>query len=218
MDSTRRVFFFAVSSSIPFASDFCWKFSLAGKICPFNSEIYTQKIFATQCSSDDVAVGISFSGEAVDRLRIAGTSGAITICITTFIKALITKHADIKLFTAPVTSLYQKIDLPSKMSHTAIMDIIYLLVVMNNKERVSKSIGKSEKGAFTPQNKINCFERRRLSVLRGLVLPVDHCANDYRDYKIRCGRRLALAGNTDITFSPATGKPMGVEQEQQLSI
>ncbi len=146
--SARCLVFFAVPSSIPLAFDFSWKYSLAGKTCLFNSDIYTQKIFATQCGRGDVAFGISFSGESsevVDCLRIAGASGATTICITTFIEPSITEHADIKLFTAPVRSLYQKIDLPSKISQTAIMDIIYLLVVMNNKERASKSISKSEK-------------------------------------------------------------------------
>jgi predicted membrane GTPase involved in stress response len=56
----------------------------------------------------------------------------------------ITKHADIKLFTAPVRSLYQKVDLPSKISLTAILDVLYLLVLLRNRQKASRVISKSE--------------------------------------------------------------------------
>jgi DNA-binding MurR/RpiR family transcriptional regulator len=144
---SRRLLFFAVSSSLSVAFDFYLKFMRAGLNCFYNSDIYTQKIISTQCRKSDVAIGISFSGESpevIDCLKNARGSGAKTICVTTFIESSIVRNADVKLLTAPVMSLYQKIDLPSKMSQTAIMDVIYLLVVLKNKENASKFISKSE--------------------------------------------------------------------------
>jgi DNA-binding MurR/RpiR family transcriptional regulator len=145
--NSKRLLFFAVSSSLSLAFDFYINFMRAGFNCFYNSDVYTQKIMSTQCRKSDVAIGISFSGEStevIDCLKNAKASGARTICVTTFIESSIVRHADIKLFTAPVMSLIQKIDLPSKMSQTAIMDVVYLLVVLKNRERASKYISKSE--------------------------------------------------------------------------
>jgi DNA-binding MurR/RpiR family transcriptional regulator len=143
----KRILFFAVSSSLPVALDFYWKFTLAGYTCFYNADTYTQRIVSTQCRKGDVAVGISFSGESaevVDCVRNARGNGARTLCVTTFIRSSITRHADIALFTAPVRSLYQKVDLPSKISLTAILDVLYLLVLLRSREKSARIISKSE--------------------------------------------------------------------------
>jgi DNA-binding MurR/RpiR family transcriptional regulator len=102
---------------------------------------------STQCKSGYVAIGISFSGESAEVIKClqnARKNGAMTVCITTFIRSAITEAADIKLFTAPVQSYYQKIDLPSKMSLTAILDILYLNAVLNDRKKALEYISKSE--------------------------------------------------------------------------
>jgi DNA-binding MurR/RpiR family transcriptional regulator len=142
-----RLLFFAVSSSLSVAFDFYWKFSLAGFSCFYNADIYTQKILSTQCRRGDLAIGISFSGETaqtVDCLRNAQENKALTLSVTTFMNSAITKYSDITLLTAPVLSLYQKIDLPSKVSQTAILDVLYLLAVLKNRERATRFISKAE--------------------------------------------------------------------------
>ncbi len=144
----RRVIFFAVSSSLPVAFDFFWKFTFAGFSCFYNSDIYTQRIISSQCTKNDTAIGISFSGsslETVNCLKTAKQNGAKTICVTTFIESPVTEYSDIKLFTAPVRSIFQKVDLPSKISQTAILDVLYLLVVLQNRERATRYISMSEK-------------------------------------------------------------------------
>jgi DNA-binding MurR/RpiR family transcriptional regulator len=154
--SSKRLLFFAVSSSLPVAFDFSWKFTLAGYTCFSNADTYTQRIVSTQCRRGDVAVGISFSGESVevvDCMKNARENGARTVCATTFIRSSITRHADITLFTAPVRSLYQKIDLPSKVSLTAILDVVYLLVLLTNREKATKVISKSEEELLKPRKK-----------------------------------------------------------------
>jgi len=108
---------------------------------------YTQRVISTQASKGDVAMGISFSGESADVLECLKRSkanGAKTICITTFMKSPIIRYSDIRLFTAPVQSLHQKIDLPSKMSMTAILDAIYLNLVLKNRKRVLEYVSRSE--------------------------------------------------------------------------
>jgi RpiR family carbohydrate utilization transcriptional regulator len=147
LGSADRILFFAVSSSVPTAMDFYWKFTMAGFSCFHSPDIYTQTIAATGSRKNDVAVGISFSGgsrEVVDCMRIAKQNGSSTVCITTFVNSPITRYSGIRLFTAPVKALYQKIDLPSKISHTAILDVVYLLVLLRDKSRASKYISRAE--------------------------------------------------------------------------
>ena len=154
--NSKRLIFFAVSSSLSVAFDSYSKFLRAGFDCLYNSDSYTQKIMSTQCKKGDVAIGISFSGESIEVvscLKNARENGATTICITTFMKSTITKFADIKLFTAPVQSYYQKIDLPSKMSLTAILDVLYLNAVMHDRKKALEYISKSEE-EFNKFNKI----------------------------------------------------------------
>ncbi len=145
--NAKRLIFFAVSSSLSVAFDSYSKFLRAGFDCLYDSDSYTQRIKSTQCRKGDVVIGISFSGESIEViecLKNARENGAMAICITTFMKSTITKFADIKLFTAPVQSYYQKIDLPSKMSLTAILDVLYLNAVLHDRKKALKYISKSE--------------------------------------------------------------------------
>lgn len=143
----KRIIFFAVSSSISVAFDSYSKFLRAGFNCFFNEDTYTQRVISTQCTNKDIAIGISFSGESievVECLKNAKNNGASTICVTTFLKSPITEYSDVCLFTAPVHSYYQKIDLPSKMSQTAILDSLYLNTVLRQRKRALDYISRSE--------------------------------------------------------------------------
>jgi DNA-binding MurR/RpiR family transcriptional regulator len=145
--NSKRLLFFAVSSSISVAFDSYSKFLRAGFNCLYDSDSYTQRIISTQCRVGDIAIGISFSGESievVECLKNARNNSANTICVTTFMKSPITRFSDIKLFTAPVQSYYQKIDLPSKMSQTAILDVLYINTVLEDRKKALKYISKSE--------------------------------------------------------------------------
>jgi len=143
----RRILLFAVSSSVPIAFDFYWKLCLAGFTCFHHTDVYIQKMTARNATPADLAIGVSFSGdsrEVVECMRAAKENGARTICLTSFINSSITRFADIKLFTAPVKSLHQKIDIPSRMAQIAILDVVYMLVLLKGGERLGVNISKTE--------------------------------------------------------------------------
>jgi len=147
-----RILFFSVSSSISTTLDFSWKLSLAGFTCFHNADIYSQRIMAQNSRKTDVAFGVSFSGrsgEVVDCMENAKKNGTKTICMTTFIDSPITNFSDVHLFSAPVKALYQKIDLPSKISHTVILDAVYLNILLSKDEKVSTYISKAEHELLT---------------------------------------------------------------------
>ncbi len=143
----KRLVLFAVSYSKPVALDCYLKFLSAGFNCIYDTDTYTQRVISTQCTCKDVVIGISFSGaspEVLDCMRNAKEGGAKTICITTFIKSPITEFADIRLYTAPVSSRHQRVDIPSKMSYIAILDSVYLNAVHKNRGRALDYISRTE--------------------------------------------------------------------------
>jgi RpiR family transcriptional regulator, carbohydrate utilization regulator len=145
--NAKRLIFFAVSYSMPVALDCYSKFLSAGFNCVYDTDTYAQRVISTQCTSKDVAIGISFSGaspEVLDCVSNARQGGAKTICITTFMKSPITEFADISIYTAPVSSRHQRIDIPSKMSYIAILDCIYLSAVLKNRGRALNYISRTE--------------------------------------------------------------------------
>jgi RpiR family transcriptional regulator, carbohydrate utilization regulator len=145
--NAKRLIFFAVSYSMSVALDCYSKFLGAGFNCIYDTNTYSQRVISTQCTGKDVAIGISFSGaspEVLDCMRNARQGGAKTICITTFMKSPITETADVSLYTAPVSSRHQRIDIPSKMSYLAILDSIYLSVVLKNRARALDYISRTE--------------------------------------------------------------------------
>lgn len=145
--NAKRLIFFAVSYSMPVALDCYSKFLSAGFNCIYDTDTYAQRVISTQCTGKDVAIGISFSGaspEVLDCMHNAKHGGAKTICITTFMKSSITEFADISLYTAPVSSRHQRIDIPSKMSYIAILDSIYLNAVLKNRGRALDYISRTE--------------------------------------------------------------------------
>jgi len=145
--NSKRIVFFAVGASLPIVFDSYLKFTRAGFNCFYNTDFYVQKIISIQCKKEDVAIGVSFSGESkevVDCMKNAKSNGSKTISITTFIKSKITEYSDVNFFTIPVKSTYQKIDLPSKISQIALLDSLYLNVVLQNKKNSIKYITKAE--------------------------------------------------------------------------
>jgi RpiR family carbohydrate utilization transcriptional regulator len=143
----RRVLLFAVSSSVPVAFDFYWKLSLAGFHCFHQTDVFVQKMVAANSGAGDLALGISFSGrsrEIVECLRLCRENGVPTICLTTFLNSPITQVADLKLFTAPVKTLYQKIDIHSRTAQIAVLDAIYVLLLLQDSGRLAVNVSRAE--------------------------------------------------------------------------
>jgi DNA-binding MurR/RpiR family transcriptional regulator len=147
-----RLIFFAVSSSIPIAFDFNWKFCLAGFSCFQSSDVFTQEMVSKTSKKREVALGISFSGgtrEVVRCMENARKNGTTTICVTSFINSPITAHSDIKLVTAPVQTMYQKIDLPSRIAMIAMLDVVYVSTVLKDPHKLSRNISKAEEALLS---------------------------------------------------------------------
>lgn len=87
MKNARLIDIYGVENSEATALDLLTKLLYLGLPCRHFSDCYHQQIAAGSLTPEDVAVGISYSGESkdtVDALRAAKKAGACTVAITNF--------------------------------------------------------------------------------------------------------------------------------------
>lgn len=96
-----------------------------------------QAISATLLTADDVAVGVSHSGESRDvcaALRVAKDSGATIIAITNHPTSAIATLADISLYTAAQEALAYGYPLGARVAQVALIDVLYAFMSLKRPE------------------------------------------------------------------------------------
>ncbi len=140
--NTKNIVIFAVENSTCVADDLKTKLTYMGFNVLFHSDPYLQKICSKNLSSDDVAIGISYSGFSkvtVDALFTAKNAGAKTISITNSANSMINKYADIILCTGNEQYLYGNA-IFSRCTQIALIDMIYTGILTTNYEKYSQII------------------------------------------------------------------------------
>jgi DNA-binding MurR/RpiR family transcriptional regulator len=100
-----------------------------------------QFVSASNLTEEDVALGISYSGETIDIVRameVAKNTGATTICITKFGNTPITKVSDIKLFVSSNEALFRSAAMASRIAQLNVIDILFSIVTCKNYDVVIK--------------------------------------------------------------------------------
>jgi DNA-binding MurR/RpiR family transcriptional regulator len=144
----RRIAIFGLGNSASVAIDAQHKFLRAGLDAAAYCDNHMQAIAASHLASSDVAIGISHSGssrDVVEALKLAKESGATTICITNFGKSPIIKQSDITLFTASEETKYTILGMNSRLAQLAIVDSIYIYIVLHKSEEAIKAIRDTER-------------------------------------------------------------------------
>ena len=144
----RRIAIFGLGNSASVAIDAQHKFLRAGLDAAAYCDNHMQAIAASHLTSGDVAIGISHSGssrDVVEALKLAKESGATTICITNFGKSPIIKQGDITLFTASEETKYTILGMNSRLAQLAIVDSIYIYIVLHKSEEAIKAIRDTER-------------------------------------------------------------------------
>lgn len=145
LKTAEKISVYGVENSSCTAEDFVTKMAYIGKNVYFNKDSYMQKVNAKNLGEKDVAIGISYTGKSrhtVDVLRCAKESGATTISITNFEKALINKYADIILCTGNKQYMYGNAVF-SRATQISLVDMLYLGVFLTDYDYYSEKLNKS---------------------------------------------------------------------------
>ena len=118
-----------------------------GKQVVLYDDGYLQSINASNLNSNNLAIGISYSGnskETVDALKIAYEKGAFTIAIVNFENTMLTQYANIVLSTSNDQLMYGDA-IFSRTVQTALVDMLYMGVIKSDYDYYTKQLDYNSK-------------------------------------------------------------------------
>ena len=160
LKNARLIDIYGVENSEVVAVDLLTKLLYLGLPCRHFADCYLQQITADRLTDQDVAVGISYSGESkdtVDAMRAAKRSGACTIAITNFKESTISKYADILVCTSQDQHFYGNA-IFSRSTQILIVDMIYMGLISSDYEHYVEQLNKCEK---VVRDKAYDYQRKR---------------------------------------------------------
>lgn len=137
---------YGVENSLSPALDLYMKLSYLGLNCRLNADAYMQQIGAAHLSSNDVAIAFSYSGNSADTvkaLRLAKSAGAHTIGITNTSNTALANWSDVCLVTGRSEHMIYGNAIFSRVAHTAVVDILYMSVILSDYGRFSTQLDRS---------------------------------------------------------------------------
>lgn len=141
--NARRIDIYGVENSISVISDLTNKLLYLGLDVRRQEDIYMQNLCASSLTEEDLAIGISYSGtskDTVDIMKRAKNSGAKTLVITNFDKSMISNFADVVIHGSNSKNDIYGNAIFSRTSQIAIVDMIYMGIILSDYERFSKTL------------------------------------------------------------------------------
>ncbi|WP_282937807.1 MurR/RpiR family transcriptional regulator [Paenibacillus sp. RC67] len=129
LQSARQIDLYGVATSGLVAQDFYQKLVRIGKRAFAFSDPHMQITSASNLTSEDVAIGISYSGETeetIAALKCAAENGAKTISLTKFGTNTLTSLAAISLFTSTLEEGMRRGDMASRIAQLHVIDILFV--------------------------------------------------------------------------------------------
>lgn len=140
--NARRVVLFGVENSAATARDLLTKLMYLGIDCRYEEDYYIQRIQAAGLDGQDVAIGISYSGQSkdvVDVMKCAKKAGAQTIAITNFDHTRIVKWSDRVLCCSQEQLLYGDA-IFSRTTQIAVVDMIYMGLIISRYDAYTEKL------------------------------------------------------------------------------
>ncbi len=142
----KQINFFGVGDAWIVCESAQMKFQRIGVRSTAYSDVALSLASASLMSEDDLAIGISFSGETklvIDALRIAKSNGAKTLAIVHFDKCELLKYADMKIFTATTDYTVGHDEIARRTAEFAIIDTLYMGLITKKAEIYNSKLKKT---------------------------------------------------------------------------
>lgn len=156
MESRQIVIFASGRSKIP-AESIRMRLTRMGIICQVFSDSHEQLPRSVLMTPKDLVIGISAFGRSATVIRCmerAGKKGAVVVGITSCRKTPIVKAAHYMLYTVSSEPLIQGSEpFCTTVTHTTILDCLYMLVVMRTMETSKRNI---KDGSAAIEQELKC--------------------------------------------------------------
>lgn len=143
LNRAKRIVFFGVGTSSVIAIDAQYRLAQLGKATSACTDILFMNVTAANLGKNDVAVGISHSGNTkatVDALRRAKKAGAATIAISSFAHSHLARECDRSLIVFSDEKNYPVEAVSARMAHMCIIDALMLSLASLNPEAMENHI------------------------------------------------------------------------------
>lgn len=147
LTNARRIQLCCVENSAATAKDLMIKLLYLGYDCRYNEDYYIQKITADALTTEDVMIGISYSGQSKDTVEVMETAkkaGAGTICITNFRDSRISKWSDVILCGSQKQWMYGD-TIFSRSTQMVMNDMLYMGLLTYNYESCTGRLDQNSK-------------------------------------------------------------------------
>lgn len=131
----RRIELYGIGASGLVAIDLEQKLRRIGRPAVASVDGHAAMTSAAVLTSDDVAIGISHSGETldvIDPIALARARDCITVAITNFARSSLAQVAHIVLTTAARESLFRAGAMASRSAQLTVIDCVYLAVAQRD--------------------------------------------------------------------------------------
>ncbi len=142
----RIIDIYCVENSITPASDLLNKLTYLGLRCRLYTDGYLRQISAGHLEAEDAAIAFSYSGSSADTVRAlkqAKKSGAKTIAVTNMQDSVIAGSADVCILAGGGKSIIYGNAIFSRISQLAVVDMLYMGVILSDYGRFSRALDKS---------------------------------------------------------------------------
>lgn len=139
LSRARKIDVYGVGASAVIAEDIKQKLSRINLWCEAYSDFHAQLTSAVHLSEQDVAFGISYSGQTEDiiqSLTEAKQQGATIISLTKFGSSPVADLANIRLFTSSVEKSVRSGAMASRIAQLNVIDILFIAMVSRQQENV----------------------------------------------------------------------------------
>lgn len=138
LHNANRIDLYGIATSGIVAQDFFHKLIRIGKAAAVFADTHLQLTSASSLTANDVAIGISYSGETpetIHALQSAAEQGATTVSITRFGSNTLANNASIRLFTSSAEAGMRRGDMASRMAQLHVIDILFIGLVSEHFEQ-----------------------------------------------------------------------------------
>lgn len=139
LSRARKIDVYGVGASAVIADDIKQKLSRINLWCEAYSDFHAQLTSAVNLTEQDVAFGISYSGQTEDiiqSLTEAKQQGATIISLTKFGSSPVADLASIRLFTSSVEKSVRSGAMASRIAQLNVIDILFIAMVSRKQEEV----------------------------------------------------------------------------------
>lgn len=146
--TARRIIIVGIGASVSIASDLFHKLLQLGFDVVYSENSHIMNMLATQGHTDDLLIAISHSGESseiLDAVGFAKEKGLKTIALTSYTHSTLAKQSDILLLSSSQETLYRSDSMISRINQLIIIDMLYIKIVLQQKEKVLLNITQSRK-------------------------------------------------------------------------